>query len=174
MVRSRSGEPAVMRAPQPPSRAAPRCAGRKLDAVAGRVAHVERATAAWPELLVLDRDAVRDHAFLPAVEGRFRHREAGMARAAGAVRRYVAVAPGGLGVEHEEHRRAGAEEAEQAGLAAVERQSQDVAVEALRRIEVRGVEHSLEHAGDRCHLSRSRGRAMPVSARPGAAYHHPH
>ena len=72
-----------------------------------------------------------------------------MARAGGAVRRDVAVAPGGLGVEQQEHGRAGAEEAEQAGLAAVERQAQDVAVEALRRIEVGGVEHGLQHAGDR-------------------------
>ena len=141
---------------------APDARRRELDAVAGRVADIERAAATRPGLLVLDRArrAGRKPACQPSSSLSATAKQAcpaPMAPCGGTSRLRRAA----VGVEQQQHAGPTRKKQNSAGLAAVERQAQHVAVEPLRRVEIVSVEHGLEHAGDRGHAC-SRSRRMPA------------
>ena len=122
----------------------------ELDAVAGRIAQVERAAAARPALLVLDRHARGLEPRPPGIERRLRHGEADVARARRTVRWRHTLAGRGPRVEEEEHRPLETQEEEHARPLALDLEAQEVDVEPSRGLEVVGIETGLEDVADLC------------------------
>lgn len=100
-----------------------------------------------PALFVLHGDAVALQMAPPGLEGRRRHRETHVAGPPTAVGGHRPTAGAGLGIEHQQHRPREAEEDVTAGPAGVDGEPQDAGVEALRRLQIAGVEDGLQHVG---------------------------
>lgn len=84
-------------------------------------------------LLVLDGDIRSAEPFLPGIEFRLGHGEAGMAGAHRAVCRRLALPARGLGTEQQQHGLTDAQEQEHAGLAAIDLQAEHARIERLGR-----------------------------------------
>ena len=110
MVRSRSGEPAVMRAAPAPSRAGPRCAGSRARCCCrrGRGHRTSDRRAARPARARSRLPCAVRRSF-QRVEFRLRHREAGMARAAAPCGGTLRLRPAASGSNTQEHGRPGAD-----------------------------------------------------------------
>jgi hypothetical protein len=151
---------------KPARRQAPDARFGKLDAVARRIADIDRAPAARPLEIGLDGNAGRDQALAPHGD---------LARAGAKTRMSRPVAPvrgdgergiagwsgSGVRVEHQQHTIAAAKEHVTARLAGYHRQAEHAVIEGARRIEVVGIKDGLEDSG-RCNRHES---DCPMAAR---------